>query len=50
MPNQQKNGYQIKVYSTDSLNGKSELIVHYKIAIVLGQVKKVQITKTFEKL
>lgn len=49
LPTKQKDSFQVKVYSTDSLNGKPELIVHYKIAIVLGQFSKVLISETFEK-
>jgi hypothetical protein len=50
MPDSLKNKYQIKVYSTDSLNGKWELIVHYRMTIAYRQRVKAYITKTFEKL
>ncbi len=50
MATQEKNHYQIKVYSLDSLNGKSEAIVHYKIEIVIGQLSKAKILEAYEKL
>ena len=50
MPDSIKNQYQIKAYSMDSINGKSELIVHYRITISLAQKVETHISKTFEKL
>ncbi len=46
----EKGYYSVKIYTTDSLNGKSELIVHYKMTIALKQNQKAQITDCFEKL
>ncbi|NNV54180.1 FEKKY domain-containing protein [Limnovirga soli] len=50
IPDLTKNKFQVKVYSTDFLNNKSELMVHYIMRITLGQEVKVDISKTFEKL
>ena len=50
MADQQENSYRVRVYSSESLNGKEELIVHYKMVIVLGKRGKVLIKETFEKL
>ncbi len=49
-PIENRNYYQVKVYSTDSLNGKTELMVHYKMTISFGQNSSAPILKTFEKL
>ena len=51
MPNWSKNNYEVKVYSSDSIDNKSEeLIVHYKLSISLEKVPKFYISKTFQKL
>jgi hypothetical protein len=50
MPDTAKNQFHVKVYSTDSLNGKSELMVHYKMNINLKPTLQADISQTFEKL
>ncbi|QEC68135.1 hypothetical protein FRZ67_12795 [Panacibacter ginsenosidivorans] len=50
MPDSINKQYKIKLYSKDSLNSKSELIVHYIMTITLKQKLKANIYKIVEKL